>query len=261
VKQTAGTPSRSGEGSYLQTLGNGLLVLEELRFGPLGIQALMARIGTNRSTMYRLVATLVKHGFVTSVANNDTYSLGPRLSRLGAVALGPADLVRQVSAPHLDALANTTGETAHIARHEATDVQFIARAEGANPIKVSAPPAGIAPLHCTAAGKLLLAHSPRDRWSAAVAGLERYTDTTIVSQEALLGELRGVLDAGFSVNRGEWRAGVGGIAVPLMYDDLTFALGLSGPLERIAGRLQELVDALKTTAADMESTFGFPRRR
>lgn len=247
-----------GNGAYLQTLGKGLCVLEELRQGPLTIQELMRRLDTNRSATYRLVATLAKHGFVSRMTHDDTYSLGPRLWGLGAAALGPADAVRRAATRYLRDLAARSGETAHIATYEPPDVIYIARAEGANPIRVSAPPAGVAPAFCTAAGKLLVARSSRQEWSQVFRTLEPYTKETITDPERLSEELIEIRERNYAVNRGEWRPQVGGVAVPLPYEESypDLALGVSGPLERILEQLPDLLDKLTETSATIEAALG-----
>jgi IclR family transcriptional regulator, acetate operon repressor len=72
------------------------------------------------------------------------------------------------------------------------------------------------PLHASALGKALLAHSSRQIIDSTVAaGLERYTERTIVSREQLLAELLDVRRAGMATDWGESDVGHAAVAVPV----------------------------------------------
>ncbi len=95
-----------------QTLDRGLRVLRTLAETPGGmtITALAARIGVNRTVVYRLVATLEQHG----LARRDS---GGRLHvGLGVLALtrGLQPVLRELASPVLRALAERIGSTAHL---------------------------------------------------------------------------------------------------------------------------------------------------
>ena len=62
------------------------------------------------------------------------------------------------------------------------------------------------------------------------------TPATIVTMPLLKDELRKVVRAGYAINRGEWREGVGGLAVALFnnLDQPVAAVGISGPLDRLS---------------------------
>ncbi len=95
-----------------QTLDRGLRVLRTLAETPGGmtITALAARIGVNRTVVYRLVATLEQHG----LARRD--SSGKLHVGLGVLALtrGLQPVLRELANPVLRALAERIGSTAHL---------------------------------------------------------------------------------------------------------------------------------------------------
>jgi DNA-binding IclR family transcriptional regulator len=95
-----------------QTLDRGLRVLRTLAETPGGmtITALAARIGVNRTVVYRLVATLEQHG----LARRD--AAGRLHIGLGVLALtrGLQPVLRELASPVLRALAERIGSTAHL---------------------------------------------------------------------------------------------------------------------------------------------------
>lgn len=236
---------------YLQTLGRGLDVLTHLSGGPLTLREIGDRLGVNRSSAYRLVQTLVIHGMVAKDSGgHGAIRLTPRLWELGVRVVGPAE-IRSAAGREVRALSEKYGETVHLATYHRGDVVYIDKADGWHPIGSYTQLGGRAPAYCVATGKTLLAHQPASEIERILAGhLEGFTPLTVTSPEELQRELDEVKKQGFALNRGEWRLGVAGVAVPL--PDLTgatvAALGFSGPVDRITERRDELLEALQQAA-------------
>lgn len=95
-----------------QTLDRGLIVLEVLAATPNGltITALAARVGVNRTVVYRLVATLELHG----LARRDSAGLVHVGLGVLALARGLQPVLRERAAPVLRGLSEQLGMTAHL---------------------------------------------------------------------------------------------------------------------------------------------------
>jgi DNA-binding IclR family transcriptional regulator len=95
-----------------QTLDRGLRVLEVLAATPGGltVTALAARVGVNRTVVYRLVTTLEQH----RLARRDAAGLVHVGLGVLALARGLQPVLRELSAPVLRALAEELGMTAHL---------------------------------------------------------------------------------------------------------------------------------------------------
>ncbi|CAN5169835.1 helix-turn-helix domain-containing protein [soil metagenome] len=95
-----------------QTLDRGLRVLEVLAGSPNGltITALAAETGTNRTVVYRLVATLEVHG----LARRDRGGLVHVGLAVLSLARGLKPVLRELSGPVLRGLAEELGMTAHL---------------------------------------------------------------------------------------------------------------------------------------------------
>src|SRR5579885_3058413 len=98
--------------SHSQSLERGLAI----RSGrPLvGVSELAREVGLSRSTAHRYIATLAELGYLDQDAATRKYRLGPRVLDLGFSAINSMDL-REVAAPHLQALSDETGHTVNMA--------------------------------------------------------------------------------------------------------------------------------------------------
>jgi IclR family KDG regulon transcriptional repressor len=235
----------------LNTLANGLEVLEQLIGSELTMRELAHRCGLPRQTTYRIVATLVGAGWVDRTGDN-TYRASPRLWSLAAQSFSLTDL-RDAHASVVRRLADTYGESVHLAVYDRGSVVYIDKADGSNPVGSYTTLGGRAPAYCVATGKLLLAHSDATTRELVLRGeLTRFTPLTLSDPPLLRRELEQIRVEGFAVNRGEWRDGVGGVAVPVLspFNEVVAALGFSGPADRILSRMEELILALREAIGD-----------
>src|SRR5215216_1987291 len=157
--------------------------------------------GLNRSTAWRILATLEHHGLVERDPATNRYGLGFAVLRLAAAA-GHEPLVR-LAHPLLRRLAEATGETVNLAVARRLVLVY---ADQVQARQVMAPNwlGHTVPLHATSTGKAFLAALPRDELDALVnAPLKRFTDTTLTDPTALRAELARVGDQGYAVSHGE----------------------------------------------------------
>ncbi len=240
-------------GSYLQTLGRGLDVLEALRDRPLSIAELAEQVRFERSAVYRVVRTLETHGFLVRDDRSGMCRLGLKVWELG-LRTDPVAEVRVAARPYVQGLVERFGETSVLAVYDAGEVLYIDRIEGTHPIGSSTQLGGRAPAHCVASGKALLAWQPTAEVERFLAnGLERHTDHTITDPTALRVELEGIRHTGVAVNIGEWRADVGGVAAAIVTDGGApiAALGLSGPADRLRDQVPEVSAALREAIGEL----------
>lgn len=243
----AGT--RSPEGPVLSTLANGLHVLESLAAGRTNVRHLSDELGMPRQTVYRILRTMAALGWVEVDRGDDTYCLTSKVWSVASRSFRLSD-VRDTLAPVVRQLAESHGETVHLATYEHGEVTYIDKAEGWHPIRSYTELGGTAPAHCVATGKMLLALQPAVEIERILTGgLDAHTATTITDGDALRQQLAEVRRDGYAVNRGEWREGVAGIALPIVTGPTGdhVAIGFSGPQDRILDRLGTLLGALRET--------------
>lgn len=260
------TTSTNSEGTLvtdpnrLSTLANGLRVVEHLVDHAMGMRDLAAACGLPRQTTYRIVATLIDAGWVDR--DHDIYRASPRLWSLAAASFSLQEL-RTTLTPIVHRLADEQGESVHLAVLDRESVVYIDKADGSHPVGSYTTLGGRAPAYCVATGKLLLAHADPAFVAKITSGPQhRHSPLTLHDAETLRLELDRVRADGFAVNRGEWRLGVGGVAVPVRSPggDVVAALGFSGPSDRILARLEQLVAALHEATGTGTDTGAVQRR-
>ena len=106
-------------------------------------------------------------------------------------------------------------------------------------LRVDHPIGALAPLHCTALGKVFLAFGQRP----LPGELEQFTNRTLIDAEAVKADLREARRNGFASDDEEFSPGVRCVAAPIRRTDgsTVAAVGLSGPSVRVdARRLNDL---------------------
>jgi DNA-binding IclR family transcriptional regulator len=176
----------------------------------LRISELAARAALPKSTVSRLVSTLVRQGYLER--DGPVIHLGLRLFELGQLAEEPREL-RAIALPAIADLRNGTGETAYLAIRDAHEMVCIAimRSHAATPLTSRI--GGRVPVHATALGKAMLAYSEAGEVEAILAeGLEARTRQTIVEPERLLRQLSDIRRDRLAVEREEFADDISGVA-------------------------------------------------
>src|SRR5712671_2654165 len=143
---------------HVAAVERALAVLDALADGTpeLGTNEIARRTGINASTVSRLLATLVDGGLVEHVQETGRYRLGVRLLQLGNIVLARLDL-RQIARPHLQALVESTGETATLSAPGELDAVTVDFVQSPSSVQGVARLGRPSIAHATATGKVLLA--------------------------------------------------------------------------------------------------------
>ena len=244
-----------------KTLLKGLSVLEalaEMNGAARSIDEVAEIVGLTRSNTHRTLQTLMHAGYVMKDPVFGGYRSSLKMFKLGAAQLNRLD-VRKLAPPYMERLAKATGDTIHLSILEGLDVIYIDKIDSLQPVRAYSMVGGRAPAYAVATGKALLAaHGAEyvDRYSNL---LVRHTSATIVELPALKMELAKIRKAGYAVNRGEWREGVGGMASVVFdgFERPVAGIGISGPLDRFAGgRVKELAPLIVDVAAQFSRAMG-----
>jgi IclR family acetate operon transcriptional repressor len=204
----------------------------------LSLGELAEAVGLPKGTTHRLLASLIYFNYVQQDPVSRGYRLGFKLVTLGNYLLDQIDL-RKVAQPHLLELAQRTEETANIAvldRDEALYIDKIQLSSSSGLHMVSR--VGYrAPLHCSAMGKVLLAHQPAGEIDGIIArrGLPRRTTNTITDGAALKTHLQTVRSEGYALDDEEHSDGVRCVAAPIrdMRGEIVAAISISAPAVRV----------------------------
>jgi IclR family acetate operon transcriptional repressor len=225
--------------------------------GPLGTNELARRLGTNASTVSRLLGTLAAAGLVERVEETGRYRLGVRLLALGARVQAGLD-VRALAHPLLERLEAQTGETATLslpAGGEAITIDFVASRASVRSIAAVGRPS-IA--HATAVGKVMLAYGA-EGVDALALPLARFTARTITDPAALAEAVDATRAEGLGRATGEREPDLNAIAAPVLdhRGALAAILGIQGPSARFdALALDAAAGPLRTAADELGRAIG-----
>jgi DNA-binding IclR family transcriptional regulator len=215
---------------------------------------LAKRLKMSRTTAFRTLRTFVHEGLIEEVEGG--YRLGTGMLRLSLQVLDQLD-VRKVATPVLRQLAERSGETAHLAIIAGGRMLLVEVADSPNPLRVASRPGSLVDPHCSATGKVLLAHLPQDRLDAMLAGLALTprTPRTITDPAALVAELGKVRSLGFALDDEEYITGARCLAAPVRNagGEVCAAIGITAAASRFTPQRTGEMAALVMEAAQQLS--------
>ena len=159
-------------------------VLESLaRGGPAGLMELSNTLGLHKSTVHRLLNSLIYMGYVRQDEETSHYALTFKILELADLMLNNMDVLTLVH-PYLKKLKTLTGETVHFVQIEGAHAVYIAKEEShTNSIRMVSRVGSQIPLYRSGVGKALLAmmddSQVRRIWEAS--DIQAVTSHTIVS--------------------------------------------------------------------------------
>jgi len=153
---------------------------------------------------------------------------------LSAQVLSKADLPQRAR-PYLAELVKRTRQSAHLAilsRETPQWAIYIGQERTPSRVQVDIRVGHMAPTHCTAVGKVLLAFLPREQLTrlAPNGKLQRLTARTPTSLDALEKQLRIIRERGYAVDDEEFHRNIRCIAAPVRSGDgsVVASIGISG---------------------------------
>ena len=223
---------------------------------PTSVGELAETTGLPKSTTSRLVGALERQGLVQR-DGRASIRPGPVLLRF-AGRDDFADLVT-FTADTLDRLAAASGETVNLGVPTPLGVDQLDQRDSRHFIGSTNWLGRQVPHHCTAQGKVFLAHAAAP---LPKAPLERRAPRTIIEPGALARELESVRARGYATTVDELEPGLWAVAAPVVGADgvVAAAVSVSGPTTRLReGLLAELgdlvVDEVRSLSARLGTTY------
>lgn len=228
------------------SLDKALDVLEAIGASMQGLsQAQLAdQLGLPRTTLYRMLGTLVARGLVRRDAERRVYCLGFRCFEYARQAYAMPDVVAAAT-PELRMLRDLTGETAYLAVRDGNEVLSLERYDGAHSHRSAAVLGQRKPMHCTSQGKAILSAMPEAERAALVRdlALRRLTARTITDRRRLNAELKLTSERGYSIDDEEIVLGVRCVGAPIVdgQQRVRGAISVAGPAYRLTVSRLELL--------------------
>jgi DNA-binding IclR family transcriptional regulator len=240
-----------------QAVSRALAILEALADGdaPQRISRLSEQVQLQKSTVHRILQTLIARGYVEQEADTGRYGPSLKLWELGS-AIVAEHPVRRAAAPFLQALHRDVGETVSLLIPAGDDVIYLERLISPRAIRFVARPGSRVPALLTAGGRALLGHEP-DLRAAAQRAIAAAGATYPGDVASTIAELQAARDRGYSISRDTPGVVSLGCAIAGRCGRPAAAISVSAPLERMPPHAQErLAQALQTTCAAVHNIVG-----
>ena len=220
----------------LSSVSNAILILKAFSMDEpqKGVRQLATELGLGKSSVQRILTTLLHHGFVRKNEETNKYELGLSVLELSSIFLGHIDLHHE-TLPIVTKLAHTYNETSHLAILDKLTVVYLSKVESKDSVKLVSHSGLHNHTHCTSTGKLLLAHSEPYLVDTVMRnGLTKFTTNTITDRETFLNELKKIKQQGYSVSNSELRGDVSSVSAPIRNysGKVVAAINLVGPSVR-----------------------------
>jgi IclR family acetate operon transcriptional repressor len=237
----------------IESVDNALRILQMLRdSGQVRVSDVAAELGIARSTAHRLLAMLVYRDFAVQ-GEDRSYRAGPAIAA-EPLRGEPAQRLRQVMRPHMEALCDQVAETINLVVRLGTQTRFLHTVESAHVLRVGDRQGTVLPAWKTSGGKVLLAELPDAQLTALLRGVSGRPPEgmTAAERRSLVNQLRLVRDQGYAENIEESESGVCaiGVCVRDRLGDPVAALSVSAPSVRYTpDRSRVFLHELRTTVA------------
>ncbi len=220
----------------MKTLRKALAVLKQLAAAgaPLGVTELSAATGLDKAIVHRALKTFVDEKLVAQDPGSRKYQIGPgwlQMAGLHLAQIQPAEVAK----PHLMRLWADTNETINLSVQHDLEVMRVLAFESRMNVRVSARVGEVAPLHCTAAGKVFLAFGPATLLEQAIAaGLEQRQPKAITDPDRLREEIALVRRRRYGTDIEESDLDYSAIGAPVIDHDgrCVAALAIAMPVRR-----------------------------
>jgi DNA-binding IclR family transcriptional regulator len=211
-----------------KSLSKGLSVLRLIMMSekPLTANFLCHALDIDKSTMSRLVTTLIKENFVEYKENSKEIQLSDFMKSV--TQKESREKIISNTQTLLDEVFYLTSEAAYIGIYDDNALLILNQVDKSNRVLKTRNSVGLhLPLHTNAFGKIVLAFSNID---ITTLELKKYTHRTFTSTTKLQKELELIRERGYAIGNEEHEYGLKSLAVPYFNanNQLLGAIGISG---------------------------------
>jgi len=266
AKNGAGATSRTGNKSKAATVNYSVPVvrstfgileaLSEAKY--LGLREITKVTGIPKSTVFRILSTLVDLGYVTRDADRN-YRISPLLGNLVSDEAMTEEL-RRLALPLMLELRDKYGETVNLGIQQLEKVTYLEVVPSEFALRLQESRGASVPAHASALGKAILAFSPQDEVDDFIRRhkFEQVTEQTIKDPDEFLSELKRVHNTGVAFDRGEGSLLAVCIGAPILGADgnAIAAMSISGPASRFSPKKDSpVIASLVKATTSLSRTF------
>ena len=222
--------------------------------------------GLSKPTAYRIVSIFVQRGYLQHRRKRAKYSLGNIFLEFSGVIKGKA-IIRDIAIPHVIELSQLVNEAVLIAvwdvRTGVFTETFHEISHSSDPLKVVPEEGASLPMHCTSAGKIILAYMSEEELTTYFRDkqLESRTPNTITDINELKKQLKIVRQENVAYDDEEYSLGMRGVSSVIKDDQskVVGALSVVGPSVRLnQTKMKNLAPIVKNYALRISRELGYP---
>ncbi|EFV74008.1 IclR family transcriptional regulator [Cytobacillus sp. FSL W8-0315] len=250
---------QSKSGSVEKALS--ILELFSMKTPSLTLDAIAERSGFPKPTVFRMLCSLEKFGYVKRVTleGQMRFKLGMAFIEKSQIVTSDFD-IREYAKSELLELRNNTGLSVQLAVRDGDHAVYIEQFESLNPIRVYPQVGRRVPLYAAACPRILLAYLPEDEQDYILSNYEytSFTSKTKINYDSIKKELNEIKAKGYSLSHGELYEGTTAIAVPVLgrLKEVLGAISMIGMSQDFEpDHVEKYIALLKETANKIEHNF------
>lgn len=210
-----------------------------------------------KNTVYRIMYTLERRGYVQFDQHTVTYKAGLKCIEIGFLLSSVLDVLREAE-EHLIDLHAKTRQTVLMAIKGDDYILYVSKKEHPEGLKFSSLVGQRRPFIYGTLGPVLLAYLPDDQIERILqTPVSRHTPYTVTDKQAILQRLLSIRKDGYYMESNETNVGVTGIGTPVFNakGEAEAAIGIVGPSIQLDDRIEEakqlIVEASGKISAQM----------
>ncbi|MDD3212585.1 MAG: IclR family transcriptional regulator [Eubacteriales bacterium] len=215
-----------------------------------------------KSTVHRLLLSLIERGYVVKEPDMGRYQLTIRMFEVGSRAIDVLNIMT-IARPYYEHLADITQEIIHLVKRDGEDVVYLAKIDASSATVRTSSTIGMrSKMYYTGVGKAILANLPTDEarriWDSS--DIQRFTPNTITTWDVLAAEMEKIRTLGYATDNEEHEPGVRCVAAPIFdcYSRPAYAMSISAPITRMSDAdILRYAPMLVSTAREISHYLGY----
>lgn len=239
----------------MQSVDRAFALLRCLAGGPAGVSELASRVALPKSTVSRLLATLVELGAVEQVEHGGEYAVGDLMAEIAEGARPSRSLVA-LARPHIAELAAALGEAAGLGVLDGDRVLYLDQVAADTSVQVRDWTGERLAAHVVASGYVFGAADSEARLRILGSRLDAVTPASVIDANELGRRFDECAARGYEWTFGEYAVDLNSVAAPIRDHRgvVVAAVHAFGPSYRFPGARADQIAGVVVAAADRISS-------
>lgn len=247
----------------IQSIERAADILELFLFSDseLSVKEISEKLVLSKSTIHGLLKTLEYRGYLQQNPENQKYRLGLKLFELGHHMSKQLDIAK-IAHPIIKKLVEQLKETVHLVVRQQDELIYVEKEDGPHSLRIYSHVGKKAPIHCTGAGKAVLAYQDEEEIDRILLNvpLESFTPHTITDRDEIKNQLINVRKKGYSIDDEEIELGLKCVAAPIFdyRGNAIASISCASPKIRLDDeRLPKVIERVKGAALEISQKLGY----